>query len=45
VKLKVARIECNRLTAEVLGRSLDELPTQTRRLLLLAGGPGAGAEK
>jgi DNA primase catalytic core len=25
----------NRLTAEVLGRSLDELPPQTRRLLLL----------
>ena len=31
----------NRLAHEVLGRSLDELPPQTRRLLLLGGRNGA----
>lgn len=32
----------NRLVEEVLGRSLDELPPQTRRLLLLIDGAVAG---
>ena len=35
----------NRLTAEVLGRSLDELPPQTRRLLLLIDEMVAEASK
>ncbi len=33
----------NRLAAEVLGRSLDELPPQTRRLLMLLDGMVTGA--
>ena len=32
----------NRLAQEVLGRSLDELPPQTRRLLLLMDDDGGG---
>jgi DNA primase len=34
--------QANRLTHEVLGRSLDELPPQTRRLLVLVAGMVAG---
>ena len=34
-------LSANRLAHEVLGRSLDELPPQTRRLVLLGGRNGA----